>query len=382
MPAGSGRSQSRYRVPGTTGQASPHPIVITTSTSRTSSSRRPFGRAAETSSPRSAIASTTFGWISSDGAVPADRTRTRPPAWCSSSATAIWLRPALCTQTNRTSGTSFGWGIAVIRSESARPDDRRVHAVRDVVSGLDLDLAEPRTLQTRAALVERQRAGDASDEAPSLGPRRGREVIGRHDVADPDPAARLEHATHLLEHRELVCGQVDHAVRDDHVDARVRQRDVLDVALEELDVLGARVGCVAPGEIEHLVGHVEPVRVAGRPDPSRREQHVDPAARTQVEHGLALAQLGDGSGIPAPEARQDRGVGELGPLHRVVQLGAPDLVLRAAASRIATPVAAVPHVDRDLAVVLADLLPDLAHEIAPSSSKILPRRGSTSRFTV
>ena len=211
----------------------------------------------------------------------------------------------------------------------------------------------------------------------------GVQVVRRHDVADPDPSARPEHAPHLLEHLGLVGGQVDHAVRDDHVDARVGQRDVLDVALEELDVLGARVGGVAPGEVEHLVGHVEAVRVPGRPHAPGRQQHVDPPARTQVEHGLALAQLGDRGGVPAPEARQDRGVGELGAFGRLVELGAPHLAVRrtTAASRVATPIAAVPNVDRHLAVVLADLFPDLAHAVAPSSSKILPRRGSTSRFT-
>ena len=50
------------------------------------------------------MASTTAGLMSSAGAVPAERTTTRSPAWWASRAAAIWERPALWTQTNRTSG--------------------------------------------------------------------------------------------------------------------------------------------------------------------------------------------------------------------------------------------------------------------------------------
>ena len=78
-----------------------------------------------------------------------------------------------------------------------------MHAIGDLVGRLDLDLAEPCTLQTRAVLVERQRAGDAADEAPALGPLGGREVVRRDDVADPEAATGAEHAAHLGEHRAL-----------------------------------------------------------------------------------------------------------------------------------------------------------------------------------
>ena len=56
------------------------------------------------SMPISAMASTTAGLMVSAGAVPAERTTTRSPAWWASSAAAIWERPALWTQTNSTSG--------------------------------------------------------------------------------------------------------------------------------------------------------------------------------------------------------------------------------------------------------------------------------------
>ena len=79
--------------------------MITTSDSRTMPSSSFFGRSAEMSIPTSSIARTTAGLSLSAGSLPAEITRTRPAARRSSSAAAIWLRPALWTQTKRTSGT-------------------------------------------------------------------------------------------------------------------------------------------------------------------------------------------------------------------------------------------------------------------------------------
>ena len=81
--------------------------------------------------------------------------------------------------------------------------------------------------------------------------------------------------------------QIDHAVGDDHVDRIVGQRDRLDLALEKLNILRARLLLVLAGEREHVVGHVEAVGLAGRPNATRREQNVDAAARAEIENGLA-----------------------------------------------------------------------------------------------
>ena len=72
------------------------------------------------------------------------------------------------------------------------------------------------------------------------------------------------------------------------------------VALEELDVLGARLALVLAREREHLVGHVEAVGLAARADAARREQHVDAAAGAEIEHGLALGSSATAVGLPQP----------------------------------------------------------------------------------
>ena len=117
------------------------------------------------STPTSAIASMTAGLISSPGSLPADRTWILPSERSLTSPAAIWLRPALCTQTNRTSGTSSvirpagssigsntllvsssprlaaGWTTGSPFRSGSRVfvalHDRAVHAVGDLVGELD-----------------------------------------------------------------------------------------------------------------------------------------------------------------------------------------------------------------------------------------------------
>src|SRR5215472_9541267 len=81
-------------------------MVITTSAACTLSAVSGLGNSREMSRPISAMAWTTAGlsWLA--GCDPAEVTRTRPAAWWSSRAAAIWDRPALWVQTNSTSGTS------------------------------------------------------------------------------------------------------------------------------------------------------------------------------------------------------------------------------------------------------------------------------------
>ena len=81
--------------------------MITTSAAFTTSSVSGFGNSSLMSTPSSLIASITAGLISSAGAEPAERTWIRPSERSLTSPAAIWLRPALWTQTNSTSGWSF-----------------------------------------------------------------------------------------------------------------------------------------------------------------------------------------------------------------------------------------------------------------------------------
>ena len=103
--------------------------------------------------------------------------------------------------------------------------------------------------------------------------------------------------------------------------------------LQELDVRDAGLPLVLPRQRQHLVGHVEAVGLAGRPDAARREQDVDAAARSEVEHHLSLMQLGERGGIAAPERGEDRLGGKGGRLGLGVEVGGDGVVLGAAAAR-------------------------------------------------
>src|SRR5580692_11105184 len=81
-------------------------MVMTMSAARTFSSVSRLGNSRVMSMPISAMAWTTAGLSAEAGCDPAEVTRARPEAWCSSSAAAICDLPALCVQTNSTSGMS------------------------------------------------------------------------------------------------------------------------------------------------------------------------------------------------------------------------------------------------------------------------------------
>src|SRR5690606_18076654 len=150
------------------------------------------------------------------------------------------------------------------------------------------------------------------------------------DVRDREPAARLQHAERLREHRALVGTQVDHAVRQDDVDGTVRDRQVLDLAEPELDVAGADLARVRARLRHHLGRHVDADDAPGRPDLPGGEEAVDAAAGAEVEHGLARPQGRDRLRVAATEAE----VGAFG------QRGE---VLRAIAEgRAVSPAAAAP----------------------------------------
>ena len=123
------------------------------------------------------------------------------------------------------------------------------------------------------------------------------QVVGhrlvRHDVRDREPPARSQHSEHLAKNLPLVRGQVDHAVRDDQIDAAILDGHRLHHPFAELGVGGGVPEVrrddrrVAPRDRQHLVGHVNPDHPACRAHPARSLEAVDPSAGPDVQHCLA-----------------------------------------------------------------------------------------------
>ena len=76
------------------------------------------------------------------------------------------------------------------------------------------------------------------------------------------------------------------------------------MAVQEGDVGRAGIGCVATGEVDHLVGHVQPVGVTGRPDALGRQQDVDAAAGAEIEDRFARSEVRNSDRVAATEAGQ------------------------------------------------------------------------------
>jgi hypothetical protein len=98
-----------------------------------------------------------------------------------------------------------------------------------------------------------------------------------------NPPAGRQHAVQLREDCILVWDEVDDAVRDHDVEARVREGKLLGLALDELDVLGAHLGGPAPRLVEHLVRHVDANDLPSGGDHLSRDERVRPRTAAQVE---------------------------------------------------------------------------------------------------
>jgi hypothetical protein len=173
----------------------------------------------------------------------------------------------------------------------------------------DANINEPGHREQGLVVGDGQRPGHAADPPLDLGTAIRIDALVGDGVADAEPAAGLEHSEGLGQHCGLVVGQVDHAVGDHHVHRPVRQRDVLDAAVQELDVANTCLLGVAARQAQHVGAGIQPVHLAVRTHPAGRQQHVDPTTRSQVQHGLSGMDVRHGHRIAAAQTGPHRAVG-------------------------------------------------------------------------
>jgi len=97
--------------------------------------------------------------------------------------------------------------------------------------------------------------------------------------------------------------EVEHAVRDDHVDGRIGHRKRFDLAEPEFYVVVTPVLGIGSGLVDHLVRHIDANDPTFGSNLRRGEEAVDTCARPEVQHGLPRRQRGDGRRIPAAQTK-------------------------------------------------------------------------------
>ena len=194
-------------------------------------------------------------------------------------------------------------------------------AARNVARVLDaVDRASARCRCRRSPAPRAWPRYSSSPSAPAtqpthssmLLPDRRRHLAAHDHVGDGEAAARLQHAERLAQHAVLVGREVDDAVRDDDVDRVVGQRDVLDLALQELDVGEPALALVlarpAPASRRSCRGR-RPCRSGrrARADSSTSMPPPEPRSST-VSPGFSSASA---VGLPQPSEARARPLGHL-----------------------------------------------------------------------
>ena len=195
------------------------------------------------------------------------------------------------------STSSPGWDVARVE---AGDETFELGATEDG-GGFDVDVVEAGSAHPGDAVVLGEGAGDAAGpQSHDLG-ELGLQGAGEDDVGDREPAAGAQHSQGLAEDLVLVRGQVDDAVGDDDVNRVVGQRDVLDAAQQELDVLHPGLGLVRVGELVHLRGHVQAIGLTAGGNTASGQEYVDASARAQVEDDVAGLEVGEQGRVPAAQ---------------------------------------------------------------------------------
>src|SRR5688572_973496 len=142
---------------------------------------------------------------------------------------------------------------------------------------IDVHIREPGGSQLLFVVGLVQRASQATDPQFHIPTDSGGYLAPHDDVGYREPAARLEDAEGFGQHLTFIRREVDDAVRNVDIDGARGERDRLNIAFQEFHVAGAGLALVVAGEVEHLVGHIEPVHLTRRPNTTRGEQYVDAA---------------------------------------------------------------------------------------------------------
>src|SRR5215831_11130277 len=104
-------------------------------------------------------------------------------------------------------------------------------------SRFEFNLAESSSFQLCTVLVLFESSSNTSDPREHAPPNLWQHFPAGYDVGDSKASTGFQNSKGLPENSILVCGEIDHAVGDDHIDGIVGKRNALDLSLQELHVV-------------------------------------------------------------------------------------------------------------------------------------------------
>src|SRR5579872_524091 len=214
---------------------------------------------------------------------------------------------------------------------------------------LDFNFRESRRAELRAKLRFLHRARNAADPQLHASPNIRGYSPAHYHVGNRKTSARTQHAKGFAQHAPFVGGKIDHAVRNHHIHGIFRQRNIFHLSAQELHILDARFALILPRQFEHFVSHVQAVRFSARTYAARGKQHINSAARAEIEDNFAGLELRQRRGIAATKRRRHRLSRNRRFLRFVIEI-AGDGVARAQSRRAATRAASRRHALRCFAV--------------------------------
>ena len=126
-------------------------------------------------------------------------------------------------------------------------------------------------------------------------------LAASHNIGHRKASSRLEDSESFSQNAVFVCGEIDDAVGNNHVNGVVGQRNVLNLALQELDVLNARLCACSrsPEPAFHPSCRGRMLCPSGRPACAESRTSMpppEPRSRT-ISPGFSLANA---VGFPQP----------------------------------------------------------------------------------
>src|SRR5258706_741617 len=152
------------------------------------------------------------------------------------------------------------------------------------------DTTEARLFQHPEHLPLRESTADSTGPEFRVVDYRLRKLLGADNIRNRDPAARLEHAEHLLHDPALAERKVDHPVGDYHVHRGSRERNLFHATFLAFQFCTRRrrvgLSLDAHGGVQ-IYAH----NPAGWADTPRGDYRVETSPAPEIEHGFPWLQV-------------------------------------------------------------------------------------------